>query len=216
MGFLTQCKQIENTSREKMRNGGAQPAHLDKAERAKAFDNEWLRLKEEARVRIDEERRGLRPPFVATDIANFLRSLEASAAQNRQALEALIAYNAPSLPTTTSPELPATLSPSPRPTLSYLGAVLNTTGGGQLSSHSMSPTVAVPTSLSVVKEVLAERTSANDNEADGRTRALPPTDMPARAIGEDTQRMATDDATPRRVVAKRNTPGMNPNAVAAA
>ena len=76
--------------------------------------------------------------------------------------------------------------------------------------HSTSPTVAVPTSLSVVKEVVAERTSANGNEADGRTRALPPTDMPATAIGEDTQRTATDDAIPLRVVAERNTPGMLP------
>jgi hypothetical protein len=74
----------------------------------------------------------------------------------------------------------------------------------------MSPTVAVPTSRSVVKEVLAERTSANDKEADGRTRALPPTDMTAKAIGEDTQCLVTDDATPRRVVAERNTPGMLP------
>jgi hypothetical protein len=39
-GFLTQCEQIENTSREKMRNGGTPPAHLDKAERAKVFDDE--------------------------------------------------------------------------------------------------------------------------------------------------------------------------------
>ncbi len=38
-GFLTQCKQIDNTSREQMRNGGTPPAHLDKAERAKVFDN---------------------------------------------------------------------------------------------------------------------------------------------------------------------------------
>jgi hypothetical protein len=69
--------------------------------------------------------------------------------------------------------------------------------------------VAVPTSLSVVKEVLAERISANDNESDGRTRALPPTDMPATA-SEDTQRTSTDDATPRLVVAEPNTPGMLP------
>jgi hypothetical protein len=41
-------QKIENTSREKMRNGGIPPAHLDKAERAKAFDDKWLRLKEEA------------------------------------------------------------------------------------------------------------------------------------------------------------------------
>ena len=233
-GFLTQCEQIENTSREKMRNGGTPPAHLDKAEHAKAFDDEWLRLKEEALIRIDEEHCGLRPPFVATNITDFLRSVEATDARNRQALEALdarnrqaleavetrhrqalaleahIVYDAPALPTTTSPELPAMLSPSPCPTLSYLGAVLNTTGGGHSSLHATSPTVAVPTSLSVVKEVLAERTSANDIEADGRTWALPPTDMPATAIGEDTQHTATDDATPRRVVAERNTPGMLP------
>jgi hypothetical protein len=111
---------------------------------------------------------------VATKITDFLRSVEATDARNcqalealdarnrqalealetlhRQALEAYIAYDAPALPTTTSPELPAMLSPSPRPTSSYLGAVLNTTGGGHLSSHSTSPTGAVPTSLSVVKE----------------------------------------------------------------
>ena len=35
LGFLTQCEQIENTSREKMRNGGTPPAHLDKAERVR-------------------------------------------------------------------------------------------------------------------------------------------------------------------------------------
>ena len=215
-----------------MRNGGTPPAHLDKAERAKAFDGEWLRLKEEALIRIDAEHRGLGPPFVATNITDFLRSVEATDARNRQALEALdarnrqalealetrhrqaleayIAYDAPALPMTASPELTAMLSPSPRPTSSYLGAVLNTTGGGHLSSHSTSPTVAVPTSLSVVKEVLAERMSANDNEADGRTRALPPTDMPATAISKDTQRTSPDDATPRRVVAELNTPGMLP------
>ena len=96
-----------------MRNGGTPPAHLEKAERAKAFDDEWLRLKEEALIRIDEERRGLRPPFVATNITNFLRSIEATDARNRQALEALetrkhqaleayIAYDAPALPTTTA------------------------------------------------------------------------------------------------------------------
>ena len=38
--FLTQCEQIEHTSREKMRNGGTPPAHLDMAERAKVFDAE--------------------------------------------------------------------------------------------------------------------------------------------------------------------------------
>ena len=214
-GFLTQCEQIENTSREKMRNGGTPPAHLDKAERAKAFDDEWLRLKEEALIRFDEERHGLRPPFVATNINDFLRSVDATDARNRQALEAFEtrhrqAYDAPAVPTTTSPELLDMLSPSPRPTSSYLGAVLNTNGGGHSSSHSTPPTVTVPTSLSVVKEVLTERTSANDKEADGRTRALPPTDMTAKAIGEDTQRPMTDDATPRRVVAERNTPGMLP------
>jgi hypothetical protein len=121
-----------------------------------------------------------------------------------------IAYEAPALPTTTSPEPPAMLFFSPRPTSFYLGAVLNTKGGGHSLPHLMSPTVAVPTSRSVVKEVLAERTSANDKEADGRTRALPPTDMTANAIGEDTQCLVTDDATPRQVVAERNTPGMLP------
>jgi hypothetical protein len=232
LGFLTQCEQIKNTSRENMRNGGTPPAHLDKAEWAKAFDDEWLRLKEEAFIRINEEHCGLRPPFVATNITDFLQSVEATDARNHHALEALdalnhqalealetrhcqaleayIAYDAPALLTTTWPELPAMLFPSPRPTSSYLGAALNTTGGGHLSSDSTSPTVAVPTSLSVVKEVLAERTSANDNEADGCTRALPPTDMPAKAIGKDTQRTVTDEATPRRVVAERNTPGMWP------
>jgi hypothetical protein len=64
-----------------------------------------------------------------------------------------IAYKAPALLTTTSPEPPAMLSPSPRPISSYLGAVLNTNGGGHSSLHSMSPTVAAPTSLSVVKDL---------------------------------------------------------------
>ena len=45
------------------------------------------------------------------------------------------------------------LSPSPRPTSSYLGAVLNTNRGGHSSSHSMSPTVAAPPSLSIVKDL---------------------------------------------------------------
>ena len=89
-----------------------------------AFDDEWLRLKEEALIRIDEERHGLRPPFVATNITDFLRSVEATDARNHQALEALdarnrqalealetrhrqaleayIAYDAPALPTTTA------------------------------------------------------------------------------------------------------------------
>jgi hypothetical protein len=34
--------------------------------------------------------------------------------------------------------------------------------------------------------------------------------MTAKAIGEDTQCPVTDDATPRRVVAERNNPGMWP------
>jgi hypothetical protein len=34
--------------------------------------------------------------------------------------------------------------------------------------------------------------------------------MLAKAIGEDMQRTVTDDTTPRRVVAARNTPGMLP------
>ena len=137
-----------------MRNGGTLSAHLDKADHAKAFDDEWLCLKEEALIRIDEERCGLRPPFVATKITDFLQSVEATDARNHQALEALdarnrqvlealetrhhqaleayIAYDAPALPTTTSPELPAMLSPPPHPTSSYLGTVLNTTGGGAI------------------------------------------------------------------------------------
>ncbi len=90
----------------------------------------------------------------------------------------------------------------PPPYIIYLGAVLNTKGEGHLSPHLTSPTVAVPTSRSIVKEVLAERKSANDKEADGRTRALPPTDMTAKVIGKDTQRPVIDDATPRRVVAE--------------
>ena len=57
---------------------------------------------------------------------------------------------------------------------------------------------------------LAERTSANNKEADGRTRDLPPTDMTAKALGEDTKCPVTDDTTPRQVVAKRNTQGMLP------
>ena len=145
----------------------------------------------------------------ATELATMspMRSLTAS--RDRANIEA-IAYGVPALPTTTSLDPPAMLSPSPRPTSLYLGAVRNTNGGGHLSPHSTSPTVAVPTLRSVVKEVLAERTSANDKEADGRTRALPPTDTTATANGEDTQRPVTDDATPRRVVAKRNTQGMLP------
>ena len=143
----------------------------------------------------------------ATELATMspMRSLTAS--RDHANIEAIV-YEAPALPTTTSPEPPAMLSPSPRPTSLYLGAVLNTNGGGHSSPHSTSPTVAVPTSCSVVKEVLAERTSANDKEADGRTRALPPTDTTATANGEDTQRPVTDDATPRRVMAESNTPGM--------
>ena len=143
----------------------------------------------------------------ATELATMspMRSLTAS--QDRANIEA-IAYGVPALPTTTSPDPPAMLSPSPRPTSLYLGAVRNTNGGGHLSPHSTSPTVAVSTLRSVVKEVLAERTSTNDKEADGRTRALPPTDTTATANGEDTQRPVTDDATPRRVMAKSNTPGM--------
>ena len=147
----------------------------------------------------------------ATELATMSPTRSLTASRDRANIEA-IAYGAPALPTTTSPDPPAMLSPSPRPTSLYLGAVRNTNGGGHLSPHSTSPTVAVPTLRSVVKEVLAERTSANDKEADGRTRALPPTDMTAKAIGdgEDTQCLVTDDATPRRVVAERNTPGMWP------
>jgi hypothetical protein len=147
----------------------------------------------------------------ATELATMSPMRSLTALQDHANIEA-IAYEAPALPATTSPEPPAMLFFSPRPTSLYLGAVLNTKGGGHSLPHLMSPTVAVPTSRSIVKEVLAERTSANDKEADGRTRALPPTDMTAKAIGdgEDTQCLVTDDATPRQVVAERNTPGMLP------
>ena len=132
----------------------------------------------------------------ATELATMSPTRSLTALRDHANIEA-IAYEAPALPTTTSPEPPAMLFFSPRPTSLYLGAVLNTKGGGHSSPHLMSPTVAVPTSRSIVKEVLAERTSANDKEADGRTRALPPTDTTATANGEDTQRPVTDDATPR-------------------
>ena len=126
-----------------MRKGGTPPAHLDKAERAKAFKDERLRLKEEALIRIDEARRGLRLPFVAINITNFLRSVEATTARNRQVLEAFdartrqalealetrhrhtleayITYDTPALPKTTSPELPAMLSPPPPPFIVIFG-----------------------------------------------------------------------------------------------
>ena len=65
----------------------------------------------------------------ATELATIspMRSLTAS--RDRANIEA-IAYKALALPTTTSPEPPAMLSPSPRPKSLYLGAVLNTNGGG--------------------------------------------------------------------------------------
>jgi hypothetical protein len=62
-----------------------------------------------------------------------------------------IMNNAPALPKTTSPKPPAMLSPSPRPTSSYLGAVLNTNGGGHASSAPPSPTALAPPLPTVVK-----------------------------------------------------------------
>jgi hypothetical protein len=134
-----------------------------------------LKLKEEARITFDDEecchRRHLaallkrlrhcqeaaaqaavsavlllaedRRRHEAHELATHMRSLAAS--RDCANIEA-IAYEAPALPTTTSPEPPAMLSPSPRPTSSYLGAVLNINGGGHSSLHSMSPTVAAPLS----------------------------------------------------------------------
>ena len=96
---------------------------------------------------LAEERRQHKATELATMSA--MRSLAAS--QDRANIEAT-AYVAPALPTTTSPESLAMLSPSPCRTSSYLGAVLNTNGGGHLSLHLMLPTVAAPTSLSVVKD----------------------------------------------------------------
>ena len=149
--------------------------------RAKGFDDAFLRLKEEARIAFDDEERcnrrhlaalidGLRHcqeaaaqaaesavlllakerrRHEAPELATPMRSLGAS--RDRTNIKA-IAYEAPALPTTTSPAPPAMLSPSPCPTSSYLGAVLNTNGGGHSLSHSMSPTVAAPTSLYVIKD----------------------------------------------------------------
>jgi hypothetical protein len=62
-----------------------------------------------------------------------------------------IVHNAPALPKITSSKPPAMLSPSPRPTSSYLGAVLNTNGGGHASLAPPSPTKSAPPSPTVVK-----------------------------------------------------------------
>ena len=131
----------------------------NKALRAKGFDNAWLCLKEEARIAFDDEERCHRCHLAAllkrlrhcqeaaaqaavsavlllakdrqrheaTELTTHMRSLAAS--RDCADIEA-IAYKAPALPTTTLPEPLAMLSPSSRSTSSYLGAVLNTNGGG--------------------------------------------------------------------------------------
>ena len=80
---------------------------------------------ESAVLRLAEER----GRHEATELATMSAMRLLAASQDCADIEA-IAYKAPALPTTTSPEPPAMLSPSPRPTSSYLGAVLNTNGGG--------------------------------------------------------------------------------------
>jgi hypothetical protein len=87
----------------------------------------------------------------ATELATMSAMRSLAASRDCADIE-VITYKAPALPTTTLPEPPAMLSPSPRPNFSYLGAVLNTNGGGHWSSHSTLPTVAASTSLSIVKD----------------------------------------------------------------
>ena len=78
---------------------------------------------ESAVLLLAEDRRRHEAPELATP----MRSLAAS--RDCADIEAFT-YEAPALPTTISPEPPAMLSPSPRPTSSYLGAVLNINRGG--------------------------------------------------------------------------------------
>ena len=137
----------------------AKECRLNKASRAKGIDDAWLCLKEEARIAFDNEERCHRRHLAASlkrlrhcqeaaaqaaasavlllaedrrrheapELATHMRTLAAS--RDCADIEA-IAYEASALPTTTSQEPPAMLSPSPHPTSSYLGAVLNTNGGG--------------------------------------------------------------------------------------
>ncbi len=55
-----------------------------------------------------------------------------------------IVHDAPALTKTTLLKPPAMLSPSPCPTSSYLGAVLNTNGGGHASLAPPLPTMSAP------------------------------------------------------------------------
>ena len=65
----------------------------------------------------------------ATELATMSAMRSLTTSRDHADIKA-ITYKAPVLSTTTLPEPPAMLSPSPRPSLSYLGAVLNTNGGG--------------------------------------------------------------------------------------
>jgi hypothetical protein len=120
---------------------------------ASSFANERHRHKAAAQAAelavllLAEERRQHEAIELATMSA--MRSL--AALQDRVDMEA-IAYEAPALPTTTLPEPLAMLSPSPCPTSPYLGAFPNTNGGGHLLLHSTLPTMAAPTSLSIIKD----------------------------------------------------------------
>ena len=78
---------------------------------------------ESAVLLLTEDRRRHEAPKLATPMRSLATSRVCADIK-------AIAYKAPTLPTTTSPAPPAMLSPSPRPTPSYLGAVLNTNGGG--------------------------------------------------------------------------------------
>ncbi len=86
-----------------------------------------------------------------------LRRIRAAFKSLSAPLDALLAdikaivHDAQALPKTSSPKPLAMLSPSPHPTSSYLGAVLNTNGGGHASSAPPLPTVLAPPSSTVVK-----------------------------------------------------------------
>ena len=170
----------------------AEGRRRNKAARAKAFDDEWLRLTEEARIAFDDGERC------------HSRHLEASFEQLRQNDEAACA-------TLLAEECRRNTSSRAK---GFDDAFLRLKEEARIAfddeerRHKRHLRVLIERLRQVVKEVLAERTSANDKEADGRTRALPPTDTTATANGEDTQRPVTDDATPRRVMAESNTPGM--------
>jgi hypothetical protein len=57
---------------------------------------------------------------------------------------------------------------------------------------------------------LGEKTSVTDMESAGHPRDSPPGDMTATAFSKETRHPVTDDTTPRRAVAKRNTQGVFP------